>query len=93
MTGAYQVVFTGRARRDLEQSLPESAAAAAFEFITGPLRANPHRIGKRLRGRLADCYAARRGDYRVIYQILEQHLVIVVITISHRRDAYRPGPA
>lgn len=89
MTDGYRVVLTGRARRDLEQSLPEKVAAAAYEFIAGPLRESPHRVGKRLRGELSPRYSARRGEYRVIYQILGRRLVIVAITISHRRDVHR----
>ena len=34
-------------------------------------------------------HSARRGEYRVIYSILEQKLVVHLVTIRHRRDAYR----
>lgn len=88
MSGAYEVVFTRTARRALEFDLSEKVAAAAFEFIMGALRANPHRVGKPLREPLAPLYSARRGEYRVIYQIVEHRLVVQVVSISHRRDAY-----
>lgn len=89
MTGPYEVVFTRTARRALEQDLPEKVAAAAFEFIMGALRENPRRLGKPLREPLAPLYSARRGEYRVIYRILDERLVVEVVSISHRRDAYR----
>ncbi|MFT4167055.1 MAG: type II toxin-antitoxin system RelE/ParE family toxin [Microlunatus sp.] len=89
MTDSYEVVFTRSARRAVEFDLPEKVAAAAFEFIMGALRADPHRVGKPLREPLAPLYSARRGDYRVIYRILDARLVIEVVTITHRRDAYR----
>ena len=85
----YDVVFSRRARRDLEQDLPESVAAAALEFILGPLRENPHRVGKPLREPLTAQHVARRGDYRVLYTIIENRLLIEVVTVVHRRDAYR----
>lgn len=88
MTGPYEVVFTRTARRALEQDLPEKVAAAAFEFIMGALRENPRRLGKPLREPLAPLYSARRGEYRVIYRILDERLVVEVVSISHRRDAY-----
>lgn len=88
MTGAYEVVFSRTARRALELELPEKVAAAASEFIMGALRENPHRLGQPLREPLAPLYSARRGEYRVIYRIMEHRLVIVVVTISHRRAAY-----
>lgn len=89
MTSAYEVVFTSTARRALERDLPEKIAAAAFEFIVGALRENPRRVGKPLREPLAPLYSARRGEYRVIYRISEQQLIIQIVSIAHRRDAYR----
>ena len=89
MTEQYEVVFTRSARRALEEELPEKIAAAAFEFIVGVLRENPRRVGKPLREPLAPLYAARRGEYRVLYRIVDRRLVIEVVTVTHRRDAYR----
>lgn len=89
MSERYEVVFTASARRALESELPEKVAAAALEFITGALCRNPRRLGKPLREPLAPLYAARRGEYRVIYRIVDGRLVIEVIAITHRRDAYR----
>jgi mRNA interferase RelE/StbE len=85
----YDVVFTRAARRALERDLPEKVAAAAFEFIAGALRENPRRVGKPLREPLAPLYSARRGEYRVLYRIVDQKLVIEIVSIAHRRDAYR----
>ncbi|ARJ04780.1 toxin RelE [Cnuibacter physcomitrellae] len=85
----YEVVFTRSAKRALAESLPESVAAAAFEFIVGPLAENPRRVGKRLREPLAPMYSARRGEYRVIYLIDDDRVVVQIVTVSHRRDVYR----
>jgi len=54
----------------------------------GDLRENPRRVGKPLREPLAPLYSARRGEYRIIYRIVEQRLVIEVVSATHRRDAY-----
>lgn len=89
MSDDYEVVFTRSARRSLEVNLPEKIATAAFEFILGPLRDNPRRVGKPLREPLAPLYSARRGEYRVIYRIIDSRLVIEVVSIAHRRDVYR----
>lgn len=88
MTGTYEVVFTRSARHALEHELPEKIAAAAFEFIVGVLKDNPQRVGKPLREPLAPLYSARRGEYRILYRILDKQLVIEVISVAHRRDAY-----
>ncbi len=46
----YELRATSTVRRALSESLPEAVAAAAYEFLTGPLLLDPHRIGKRLLG-------------------------------------------
>lgn len=88
MPGPFEVVFTRSARRALERDLPEKVATAAFEFIIGPLRQDPCKVGMPLREPLAPLFAARRGGYRVIYQIVDQRLVIGIVSVVHRRDAY-----
>jgi mRNA interferase RelE/StbE len=70
--------------------LPAKAASAIFEFVDGPLRQNPLRLGKELRGELAGLRSARRGEYRVIYRLDEDERTIHLVFVSHRRDAYRP---
>ena len=86
----YEVRFTRSAKRALTHELPEKVATAAWNFIMGALRDNPQRVGKQLKAPLYPLYSARRGEYRVIYRMVEQHLVIEVVTIAHRRDSYRP---
>jgi mRNA interferase RelE/StbE len=85
----FEVRFTRAASRALAEQLPEKIAAAAFEFIMGALRENPKRVGKQLREPLHRLYSARRGEYRVIYRVLDQQVVIEIVTVTHRRDAYR----
>lgn len=85
----YEVVLSSQARRALSVDLPEAAAAACWEFLTGALAANPHRVGKALRGELEGRYSARRGEFRIIYRIIEDRIRVEVINIKHRRDAYR----
>jgi len=85
------LAITPTARRQLSENLPEAVAAAAYEFITGPLLADPHRVGKRLRPPLEDRHSARRGTYRVIYRIDDGSRTVTVVDVAHRRDAYRPG--
>ena len=63
-------------------------ATAAFAFIMGPLREELRRVGKPLREPLVPLFAARRGEYRVICRIIDQRLVIEVVSVVHRRDAY-----
>lgn len=85
----HEVRLSGQARRALSHDLPESVAVACFEFIYGPLAENPRRVGKQLREPLHPLYSARRGEFRLVYDILPAEVLVEVVTIRHRRDAYR----
>lgn len=52
------------------------------------LSADPRPPGaKALRGR--DALRIRVGDYRIIYTVQDDRLLIVVVTLGHRREVYR----
>ncbi|CAN5328621.1 type II toxin-antitoxin system mRNA interferase RelE [soil metagenome] len=89
MTEEYELRFTKSACKALAEGLPEKIATAAFEFIVGALSDNPKRLGKQLDEPLYPLYSARRGEYRVIYRIVDRQLVIEIVSIVHRRDAYK----
>jgi mRNA-degrading endonuclease RelE of RelBE toxin-antitoxin system len=86
---AYELRTTSTVRRALSETIPEAVAAAAYEFITGPLLVDPYRIGKRLLPPTDDRFSARRGTYRVIYRIDDKAHVVTMVDVTHRRDAYR----
>jgi mRNA-degrading endonuclease RelE of RelBE toxin-antitoxin system len=86
----YRLVIAPGARRALSQSLPPTAAFAAWEFISGPLLERPKIVGVPLRPPFEGLWRARRGEYRVRYRIIEERHEVVVLHIDHRRDAYRP---
>jgi mRNA interferase RelE/StbE len=46
-------------------------------------------VGKPLVGELAGLWSARRGGYRVVYEINDDDHTIVVHRVQHRRDVYR----
>ena len=86
---SYRIELTRAAKRALTELLPETVAVACWEFIRGPLAEDPYRVGKPLRGQLEGRFSARRGEFRLIYRVFEDRVVIRVIHIAHRRDAYR----
>lgn len=90
-TEPYELGLTRPAWRAISGLLPEDVAAAAIEFITGPLLESPNRVGKPLRDRLTGFHSARLGtQWRVLYRIDDAKHVVVVQDIQHRVNAYRP---
>lgn len=85
----YSVRVTGPAGRDLARRLPASVAAAALELVYGALSDNPHRVGKALLPPREGQHSARRGEYRIIYTIDDAAEVVTILSVTHRRDAYR----
>jgi len=50
--------------------------------------ANNPSIGKRLTHELTGLLSYRSGDYRIIYRIYHNQLVIIVLTVGHRKSIY-----
>jgi len=78
------------ARRAISELLAQDVAAAAVEFITGPLLEAPYRVGNPLRDTLSGFHSARLGtQWRVLYRIDESKHAVIVQDIQHRSSAYR----
>lgn len=86
---AYQIEFTKSAKKEFDK-LPESAQDKVLEAVK-LLSVNPYSDllqVKKMRG--ADfLYRLRVGDYRIIYEVQNKKLIIIIIKIGHRRDVYR----
>ncbi|GIH12063.1 type II toxin-antitoxin system RelE family toxin [Rugosimonospora africana] len=95
MTGSaspprYQLRIAGPAARALAGRLPEKVATAVYEFVTTTLLDDPHRVGKPLLlPPFEGTWSARRGTYRVLYEVDDENLVVTVTAVEHRADAYR----
>ncbi|WP_239313946.1 MULTISPECIES: type II toxin-antitoxin system RelE/ParE family toxin [unclassified Frankia] len=86
----FELLITGPTARALAGRLPEKIAVAVHEFITTTLLDNPHRLGKRLLlPPYEGTWSARRGSYRVLYNIDEENRTVTVTAVEHRSDAYR----
>lgn len=85
----YEVEITPEGLRHLDR-LPAKVRAAVIETILGSIAENPQRAGKPLRGELEGLYSARRGEFRVIYEIDEAANTVLVHRAQHRRRVYRP---
>ena len=84
---AYTVIVERGALRDLKR-LPAQIRTRIDERILA-LATNPRPQGvEKLSG--SDCsYRLRIGDYRILYEIHDQILHVLVVKIGHRREVYR----
>jgi mRNA-degrading endonuclease RelE of RelBE toxin-antitoxin system len=69
--------------------LPEKVATAIVEFLVGPLLDEPQKIGRPLRGELDGLWVARRGAYRIVFELDDPKRTVQVLRIDHRADVYR----
>ena len=84
---AYRVEFTPAARRDFE-ALPREAQARIRPRIDA-LADNPRPAGsKRIRG-YSNRYRIRVGVHRVVYDVKDDLLLVLVLRIGHRSTVYR----
>jgi mRNA interferase RelE/StbE len=62
-----------------------------MRFLRERVAANedPRRIGEALRGDKATFWKYRVGDYRLICDIQDDHVAVLVLAIGHRREIYR----
>jgi mRNA interferase RelE/StbE len=84
----WRVTVMAPARRHFEK-LPVAVAAAVLETLDA-IAENPRRVGKRLVLEHEGRWSARRGPYRIIYELVEDERIVRVLAIGHRRDVYRP---
>lgn len=85
----YRIEFSHLAAKELERIYKvERKLYSRLVAVIESLKANPYQ-GKRLKGRLAGDYSLRIGDYRVIYTIYRDKLVVYIIDFGHRREIYR----
>jgi mRNA interferase RelE/StbE len=82
----YRVGLPKTVRKSLDR-LPDAVAGRILTRLA-ELETNPRPADvKKLNGR--DAWRIRVGDYRVIYEIHDRVLQVLVITVGHRRDVYR----
>lgn len=82
----YNVQIRRSAEKEIEK-LPKKDRQKVIEKIGG-LRENPHPSGvKKLSGE--EKYRLRQGNYRILYELHDAIVIVVVVKVADRKDAYR----
>jgi len=82
----YSIVIDKKVLKDLK-NIDEFWQKKIMLKIDAFLTATPY-DGKKLVGNLSDFYRIRVGDYRIVYEIIDETITVEVIRVSHRKDVY-----
>lgn len=84
---AYRIELSRQADRQLRK-LPRAVQERLGRTIDA-LGLNPRPDGYLKLTGMEDTFRVREGDFRIIYQIRDQQLLVLVLALGHRRDVYR----
>lgn len=85
---AYQVEFLPSAAKELAALPPKIIRQVASKIDA--LKKEPRSRGsKALKGKGKGIYRARSGNYRILYRVKDEALVVLVVKIGDRKDTYR----
>jgi len=81
----YRLVVKQSVAKDLRQ-IPNKDVIRILQRI-GTLRETPRPIGsEKLSGQ--ERYRIRQGFYRIIYEVKDEHLIVTVVKVGHRKQVY-----
>ena len=81
--------FDERALKELKK-LGHQAQREILSYLDKRVagKGDPRRFGKGLRADLAGLWRYRVGDYRVLCQIKDREVLVLVVAVGHRKDVY-----
>jgi mRNA interferase RelE/StbE len=85
--GSYRIEWKRSALRELRQISNE--VIPRIIHSVEQLSSDPFPTGVRKIAGAEHTYRIRIGDYRVIYSVIEDHLLIEIVRVGHRKDVYR----
>jgi len=85
----WRIEFDNRARKELRKFDAETQSRI-LKWLRQTIATvdNPRRTGKALKGRLRGLWRYRVGNYRLICQIQDEHVMVLVVRVSHRGSVY-----
>lgn len=83
----YKILFTKSARKDYE-SVTDLKLKRGIHRVLDNLKENPFQF-KKLSGSFANLRSAKTFSFRILYEIKNNELLVIVVSIDHRKDVYR----
>ena len=85
---AWQIELTGSAEKELAK-LDKSVTKWIIKFLRERVSLDPRSSGKALQGDHLGLWRYRIGDYRVICEIYEEKISVLVVRVGYRKEVYR----
>ena len=85
---AWIIEWDNKAEKELNK-LPRPIQYQVLKYLRERTTENPRRFGKALSYDKAGLWRYRVGDYRIVCTIEDHHLVILVLSVAHRKNVYR----
>ncbi|NTU69001.1 MAG: type II toxin-antitoxin system RelE/ParE family toxin [Chlorobiaceae bacterium] len=85
---AWQIELTGSAEKELAK-LDKTIAKRIIRFLRERVSIDPRSSGKALKGDHSGLWRYRVGDYRVICELFDERVSVLVIRVGHRKEVYR----
>jgi len=82
----YKLLIDDRVVKDL-QKIDHAWRVKILTAIKTKLIENPY-LGKKLVGDLSPYYRLRVGIYRVLYEVIENEVMVIFVKVKHRKNVY-----
>ncbi len=82
----YNIFYTEEAKFVIDRLTPKKQRQ--IKDAVERIAQNPS-LGKYLTQELAGMWSYRSGDFRIIYRVEHRQLVVIILTIGHRKDLYK----
>ena len=83
----YSILFTNRSRKQFSK-LNKDIQKRIIHYLESRVCDQPHNFGKSLVGDKKGLWRYRIDDYRIICNINNNQLLVLVVDIGHRREIY-----
>ena len=89
-TLTWRIELTDEARKQLKK-IGHAEAKRIRDYLRQRIETldHPRQLGKALKGQLAELWRYRVGDYRLVCELRDEVLVVLVIRIGHRKAVYK----
>jgi len=88
---SYKIAETETFEKKIKTLKYKNLYSKITDYVYPILRTNPY-FGpniKKLKGEYKDVYRYRIGDYRLFYKISEETVIVFIVDIESRKDAYQ----